>query len=174
MDAVRSSIESMGGDVKLANRPGEGLTVSISLPLSMAVSRVMVIESGGQRFGVPVEAIYETVRRPGDEFQSLQEAKAIVMREKLIPLMELNGLLELGCEHRSNEEGELGILICRVRGQRVGLIVDDFHGTSDLIIKPLEGSLLGLNHLQGTALMGDGSVLLILELSEMLGHGHIA
>jgi two-component system chemotaxis sensor kinase CheA len=69
---------------------------------------------------------------------------------------------------RLNEEGEHAVLVVRSGRENVGLIVDDFHGTSDIILKPLEGVLSGLTGFAGTALMGDGSVLMILNPKELL------
>ena len=92
----------------------------------------------------------------------------MVLRGRIVPLRPLNELLALEAPARLNTDGEHAVLVVRHGGESVGLLVDDFHGTSDIILKPLEGVLGGITGFAGTALMGDGSVLMILNPKELL------
>lgn len=142
--------------------------MSLSLPLSMAVTNVMMIESGGRRFGVPMDLIVETVRVHADDIHHFKQARTTVLRGRIVPLRSLNELLDMGQSDLLNEEGEHAVLVVRLGQENVGLLVDRFHGASDIILKPLEGVLAGLTGFAGTALMGDGSVLMILNPKELL------
>jgi two-component system chemotaxis sensor kinase CheA len=168
MDVVRSAVERINGSVTLENRPGEGTTLSLSLPLSMAVTNVMMIEAGGRRFGVPMDLIVETVRVPLAAVHGVKGARATVLRGRIVALLNLHDLLALDCRPRLNADREQAVLVVRHGGENVGLVVDDFKGTSDIILKPLEGLLAGHTGIAGTALLGDGSVLLILNPKELL------
>ena len=168
MDVVRSAVERINGTVHLSSTRGRGTTIRLSLPLSMAVSNVMMIEADGRYFGVPMDLIVETVRVNAEDIHVFKSAQTTVLRNRIVPLRSLHRLLGLEAAPRVNAEGELALLVVRVGTENVGLLVDDFHGTSDIILKPLEGVLTGLTGFAGTALMGDGSVLMILNPKELL------
>ncbi|MCY7316831.1 MAG: chemotaxis protein CheA [Rubrivivax sp.] len=168
MDVVRTAIERINGGVDLRSVHGKGTTLTLSLPLSMAVTTVMVIESAGRRMGVPMDLIVETVRVHTDDIHHFKQARTTVLRGRIVPLRALNELLALDAEPLANEQGELAVLVVRIGNQSVGLLVDQFQGASDIILKPLEGVLAGLTGFAGTALMGDGGVLMVLNPKELL------
>ncbi|MCW7541926.1 chemotaxis protein CheA, partial [Aquabacterium sp. A7-Y] len=168
MDVVRTAVERVNGQVTLASRPGLGTTLRLSLPLSMAVTNVMVIESAGRRFGVPMDLIVETVRVHRDDIHHFKQARTTVLRGRIVPLRDLNDMLALDAAQATNDDGELAVLVVRIGGENAGLVVDQFLGASDIILKPLEGVLAGMTGFAGTALMGDGGVLMILNPKELL------
>jgi two-component system chemotaxis sensor kinase CheA len=168
MDVVRNAVERINGHVQLSSQFGKGTVIRLSLPLSMAVTNVMVIESAERRFGVPMDMIVETVRVHSDDIHHFKQASTTVLRGKIVPLKPLNELLALDAQPQINSDGELAVLVVRMLGEHVGLLVDQFHGATDIILKPLEGVLSGLTGFAGTALMGDGSVLMVLNPKELL------
>jgi two-component system, chemotaxis family, sensor kinase CheA len=168
MDVVRSAVERINGQVQLSSVTGQGATIRLSMPLSMAVTNVMIIETAGRRFGIPMDMIVETVRVHGDDIHRFKSAATTVLRQRIVPLRPLNQLLSLPESPRINAEGELAVLVVRLLGENVGLMVDDFHGATDIILKPLEGVLSGLTGFAGTALMGDGGVLMVLNPKELI------
>jgi len=168
MDVVRTAVERIGGAVSLASQPGRGTTIGLSLPLSMAVTNVMVIDSGGRRLGVPMDLIVETVRVHADDIHHFKGARTTVLRGRVVALRALNDLLALDAAPRLNAEGEYAVLVVRLAAGNVGLLVDHFHGASDIILKPLEGVLAGITGFAGTALLGDGSVLMVLNPKELI------
>jgi len=168
MDVVRNAVERINGHVQLTSQFGKGTVIRLSLPLSMAVTNVMVIESAERRFGVPMDMIVETVRVHVDDIHQFKQARTTVLRGKIVPLKPLNELLALDAQPLVNSDGELAVLVVRMLGEHVGLLVDQFHGATDIILKPLEGVLSGLTGFAGTALMGDGSVLMVLNPKELL------
>lgn len=168
MDVVRSAVERINGSITLDSEPGRGTRIQLALPLSMAVTNVMIVQTGGRRFGVPMDLIVETVRVHEEDIHRFKQAQTTVLRGRIVPLRSMNELLALDCDQMTNDEQERAVLVIRMGGESVGLLVDDFHGTCDIILKPLEGVLAGLTGFAGTALMGDGSVLLILNPKELL------
>jgi two-component system chemotaxis sensor kinase CheA len=168
MDVVRNAVERLNGSVELSSRFGEGTTVRLSLPLSMAVSNVMVVESAGRRFGVPMDMINETVRVHADDIHHFKQSRTTVLRGRVVPLRAMNDLLAIDAPPILNSDGEFAVLVVRWASGPVGLLVDQFHGASDIILKPLEGVLAGLTGFAGTALMGDGSVLMVLNPKELI------
>lgn len=164
MDAVRSVVERLGGAVTLRSQRGEGTTVRLRLPLSMAVTRVLTIELAGQAYGIPMELVVETVRTDPAAIRRLKDAEAIVLRDTVIPLVRMRSLLGMEAHCPELES----VLILRIGEVMVGLVVDDFGTSMDIILKPFAGILANMRGFSGTAVLGDGRVLLVLNLKEML------
>ena len=165
-DVVRTAVEKINGHVTLSSRKGEGTLVRLSLPLSMAVARVMMVEVGDALFGVPMEGVAETVRVPRDRIRRIKRSQAFVLRDAIVPLIQLHDLL--GLPRKGAEVEEEAVLVARVGGTIVGLVVDRLREGIDVVLKPLEGMLAGMRGYSGSALMGDGRVLLVLNLKELL------
>jgi len=168
MDVVRTAVEKVNGTIRLESEKGKGTCISISLPLSMAVSNVMIIESNNQIFGVPMESVVETVRIPRSDIRSIKKSQTTVLRNRIVPLKPLNTMLGIAAPQKANEEDKLAVLIANVFGEHVGILVDDFHETVDIILKPMTGVLAGLSAYSGSALLGDGSVLMVLDIKEII------
>lgn len=167
MDVVRSAIERVNGSVRLESQVGKGTSIVLSLPLSMAVSSVMVVESDQQVFGVPMDCVVETVRVPRRAIRSIKQHRTAILRGQVIPLLDLNKLLDVSQAQVPNLEDEFATLVVRHQGEPVGIVVDDFRETVDIILKPLAGILGQLPGYAGSALLGDGSILMVLNPQEL-------
>ncbi|MHB8067870.1 MAG: chemotaxis protein CheA [Desulfobaccales bacterium] len=168
MDVVRTAVEKVNGTILLESEVGTGTRIRISLPLSMAVTKVMIVESDQQIFGVPMDHVVETVRVPHTAIRTIKHSQTTVLRGRIVPLKNLNTLLELPATPKVNADEELAVLVVRVESEVVGLMVDDFRETVDVIQKPLSGVLSDLAAYSGSALMGDGSVLMVLNVKEIV------
>ncbi len=164
LDAVRSDIERLGGSVSLTSRPGEGTTVRLRLPLTMAVSRVLLLTAGGQRFGVRVDDVIETVSVPPGDVEHVAGQEILLLRDELVPLVRLTTVLELA---GTTGTTDLHVLVVRTPTGPLGLVADRFLHDVDVILKPLEGLLVATPGYCGTALLGDGYVLLVLDVKEL-------
>jgi two-component system chemotaxis sensor kinase CheA len=171
MDVVQTTVEKFGGSVSVKSTLDKGTVITLSLPLSMAVSHVMIIESAGEKFGIPMENVVETVRVSKKNIQTIKGKMTTVLRNKVVPIFYLNALLDIDQPHLTNEDGEYAVLVLSVKGELIGVIVDRFHETADIILKPFTGFLAGLRLFSGTAIMGDGSVLLIINPKELINAG---
>jgi two-component system chemotaxis sensor kinase CheA len=168
MDVVRTAVQKLNGSVVVESEVGRGTSIRISLPLSMAVTQVMVIESDGQLFGVPMDNVIETVRLPRRSIHRIKQSMTAVLRGRVVPLKALNGLLGITAQHTANPDDELSVLLVQAGGGELGLLVDGFRETLGVIQKPLAGFLSDLSIWSGSALMGDGSVLMILNIREII------
>lgn len=168
MDVVRTAIDRINGSIALDSVPGQGTRVRLSLPLSMAVTNVMTIETDGQVFGIPMDVVVETVRVPRASVREIKQGMVTVLRGRVVPLKSLNRLLALAAPPLTNDSDEYAVLVVRVGDEVLGLLVDNFCETADIILKPLAGVLSGLHLYAGSALMGDGSVLMVLNVKEMV------
>jgi two-component system, chemotaxis family, sensor kinase CheA len=168
MDVVRSAVERVNGTVTLESQPGQGTRLRLSLPLSMAVTNVMIIESNQQIFGVPMDMVVETVRIPRRNIHTIKKHQTAVLRGRIVPLRSLNELLATHAPQKPNDDDELATLVVRLQGENVGIVVDDFREVVDIILKPMGGILGGLAGYTGSALLGDGSVLMVLNVKELM------
>ena len=167
LDAVRASIADMGGTVVLDSVRGRGSTFRLLLPHRVAIAPILVVRATDQRYGIPIEAIAETLRlRPG-AVVPVHHGEAFVHRGRTLPLLNLGSLLAEDCPARNG--GDLSILVARVGNDLVGLEVDDVEGRLDLLLRPPNGFLAATAAISGTALLGDGRVLMVLDVAELVG-----
>jgi two-component system chemotaxis sensor kinase CheA len=168
MDVVRSAVDKINGSVVLESKVGRGTTIRISLPLSMAVTQVMVVESDRQLFGVPMDHVVETVRIARSAIRTIKQSQTAVLRGRIVPLKSLNSLLGIPAVPLANSDDELAVLLVQAGSAELGLLVDGFEEAIGVIQKPLNGLLSGLTAYSGSALMGNGSVLMILNIREIV------
>jgi two-component system chemotaxis sensor kinase CheA len=167
MDVVRTTVTRAGGEVSLRNTPGKGTTVTLRLPLTMAVTRIVTVDCAGKLFGIPMDAIAETLRLPLGAMRRVGGEEAFVLREAVVPLARLAERLGLS-GGGGQDDDDAAVMVVNVRGERVGLVVDGFRERMETVVKPLAGVLEGIAGFSGTALLGDGRVLLILDLAELI------
>ena len=168
MDVVRTAIEKVNGTVQLSSDKGKGTRISMALPLSMAITNVMIVESNRQIFGVPMDVVRETVRIPRSAIKMIKKNMAVVLRGRIVPLKALNPLLGLDAPPKTNDEDEFAVLVVGIGNEVVGILVDEFHETVDIILKPMAGIMAGITAYAGSALLGDGSVLMVLNIREVV------
>jgi two-component system chemotaxis sensor kinase CheA len=166
MDVVRTAIERLGGRVALQSQAGRGTTVRFMLPFSVMVTTVMSVQAGGQMFGVPIDHVVEVIRVPRSALSPVGAARAVVIRDQTLPVVDLTQML--GERGPSHESPEATIVITNLSGERCGLEIDSVGGQLDVILKPLDGLLADTPGISGTTLLGDGRVLLVLDLGQML------
>jgi two-component system chemotaxis sensor kinase CheA len=134
----------------------------------MAVTQVMVVESDRQLFGVPMDHVVETVRIARSAIRTIKQSQTAVLRGRIVPLKSLNSLLGIPAVPLANSDDELAVLLVQAGSAELGLLVDGFEEAIGVIQKPLNGLLSGLTAYSGSALMGNGSVLMILNIREIV------
>jgi two-component system chemotaxis sensor kinase CheA len=167
MDAVRTAVAQLGGRAQIESRAGVGATVRLTLPFTVVMSRVMTVEAGGQAFGIPLDALVETLRAPREHIVPLGAGSAFVLRERTVPLIDLAASLGTATETATGEAANL--VVAEVGGHWVALEVDRVGERMDVMLKPMEGLLAGMPGVAGTTLLGDGRVLIVLDLEELVG-----
>ena len=166
MDAVRTAVEQFGGEVSIETELTVGTTVRFTLPFSVMMTRVMTVEAGGQMFGLPFESMIEMLHLPRENIVPVGAAEAIVFRGQTIPFISLPTVL--GASKATTSAKLVKIVVARAGGQLGALEVDRFGERMDLMLSPRTGLLSGVAGIAGTTLLGDGRVLVVLELQELL------
>ncbi len=166
MNVVRSNVEGLGGSARIASRPGLGTTVTLRLPFSVMMTRVMTVEASGQVFGLPLDHVVETARVSRDQISPIGKGQAFVLRNRTIPVIDLAASLRQSGGSQTSPEAK--IVVISVGGQLGGLEVDRFGDRLDVMLKPMDGLLQGMPGVAGTSLLGDGTVLIVLDLQDLL------
>jgi two-component system chemotaxis sensor kinase CheA len=166
LDAVKTAVQRLGGRVDLSSVPGTGTVFRLSLPVSFSMSRLMVVTVGGERYGIPIEAIIETIKLNADAVQPVRSGQAFVLRDRTIPLLHLGRLLQMP---PTVAAGDLRVLVVQAGDERIGIAVDTIAERTETLMRPLSGLLRGVPGIAGTTLLGDGKVLLVLDLETLIG-----
>jgi two-component system chemotaxis sensor kinase CheA len=165
MDVVKSHIERIGGTVDVFSRPGEGATVKIRIPLTLAIIPGLVITSGGERFVIPQVSLLELIRLEEDSSEKhieyVQGTPVYRRRGSLLPIIYLNEVLGLKVADRGDGAS---MVVLQADDRQFGLVVDGIHDTQEIVVKPLGKQLKGITLYAGATIMGDGHVALILDV----------
>ncbi|MBW1797090.1 MAG: chemotaxis protein CheA [Deltaproteobacteria bacterium] len=171
MDVVKSRIiEKLRGRVDVQSTPGKGSTVFIRLPLTLAIIDGMIVKVSGERYVIPTLAIQESFRPEKAECHTVSgEAEVIMFRNHLVPLVRLNRLFGLNGNSSSNGGNspvwEKLVVVVENQEKKRCLLVDELLGQEEIVIKSLGGRLKNTKGIAGAAIMGDGAVGLILDIS---------
>ncbi len=163
MDVVRSNIERIGGTVDLASRAGQGATVRIKIPLTLAIVSALVVTAGEELFAIPQLGVVELVRVTDDQRHRVEEmhgTRFYRLRDSLLPLIELSNVLRLPGQR---ENADANIVVCQVGEERFGVIVDEVHDTQEIVVKPVGRLVKHLAVYAGCTILGDGRVIMILD-----------
>ena len=167
MDVVRATVERIGGRASVMSRLGAGTTVRLDLPMNIALSRIMVVEAGGQMFGIPMDAVTETVRLGRDRISRIKNNDGFVLRDRVVPICSLAELMKLPAAPTPAADTRL-VLVTEISGKVTALEIDAIQDRLEVVLKPLQGLLANARGYAGTTLLGDGRVLLVLDLKEVL------
>ena len=165
MDVVKSNIEKIGGGGDIFSRHGEGSTVKLKIPLTLAIIPGLVIMGGGERFVIPQVSLLELIRMEGDSsdkhIEQVHGTPVYRRRGSLLPIAYLNMVLGLQSAERAEA---VSIVVLQAEDRQFGLVVDGINDTQEIVVKPLGKQLKGLTEYAGATIMGDGRVALILDV----------
>ncbi|MPZ45189.1 MAG: chemotaxis protein CheA [Betaproteobacteria bacterium] len=160
MDVVKTNIQKLNGRIDISSTPGTGTTISISLPLTLAILPVLVVRLGEQPFALPLSMVREILRLDPQQIQSVGGKASVVIRDEVLPVRSLASMLGMA----SVSAPAYGVLL-QTAATTLVLAVDGFVGRDDVVIKPLEG--VKPKGIAGATLSGDGSVVLVLDMETL-------
>lgn len=166
MDVVKTNIERIGGTIELRSKEGRGTTFTIKIPLTLAIVSALIVQAGGERFAIPQIGVVELVR-VGDEHEGntriemIKDAPVLRLRDRLLPLVSLSSLLRL---RDAPVGGLMGYVVVMQVGANVfGIVVDCVLDTEKIVVKPVAPILRHITMFSGNTILGDGSVIMILD-----------
>ena len=167
MDAVRTKIEALGGVLELDSNPGQGTRVRIRLPLTLAIIQALLVQVHEETYAIPLGSIDSTINITPEEIRTIQQQEVILLRGQIIPLVRLGNSLGIKSAAGFEEGQELYVVIVQAGDHKIGLLVDSLVGQQEIVIKSLGKILTGIRQIAGATILGDGQVVLILDVNAL-------
>lgn len=164
MDVVRTNIKNLKGNIAIHTVPGQGTRFTLSLPLTLAIIEALMIKMGNQMYAIPLDAVATTTKLESKILTSINGRKAVTLRGEVLGIVDLGELLNLP-ETLNNDI--ISVVILQDNDRRIGLVVNQLLDRQEIVIKPLGMYLNNIQGLSGASIMGDGSVVLILDPHEI-------
>jgi len=164
MDIVRTQLEKLGGSIEITSELDVGTEFIIRLPLTLAIIRALLVSVQGRYFALPIAAVSETRKLSAKEVRVVQQRDCLVIREQIVPLVSLASALDLPSVGTTPEH----LVIVFAGASKVALMVDRLLGEQEVVIKPLGPFFVTNRELAGAAVLGDGSVVPILDVKGLL------
>jgi two-component system chemotaxis sensor kinase CheA len=183
MDVVKTNIEKIGGTIDLKSTVGQGTMFTVKIPLTLAIVSALIVESGKERFAIPQLSVVELVRAQRDSgrktnettgnegagnegagntvIERINDTPVLRLRNRLLPLVSLTELLALGVEDKA--ESAAHVVVAQVGQHMMGIIVDRVFDTEEIVVKPVAPILRHVTMFSGNTILGDGSVIMILD-----------
>ncbi|MFZ0266123.1 chemotaxis protein CheA [Caulobacter sp.] len=165
MDVVRDAATRLGGKATIESRSGQGTTVRFVLPVTMVLTKVMIVTCGAERYGLALDTVVETARVSADRIVPVRAGRAFLLRDQVTPLVDLGVLVGAAAGEAKAAER---VIVARVQDELVGFAVDAIIDRMDAAVRPMSGLLAGAPGVLGTTLLSDGAVLMILDLAELI------
>ncbi len=164
MDVVRNNIEKIGGAIDMISVEGKGTTFQIKIPLTLAIVSALIVEAAGERFAIPQISVLELVRASAssdNKIEKIKDTPVLRLRNRLLPLVHLNSIL--GFDIQVRDEADDYIVVAQVGAFTFGIVVDQVFDTEEIVVKPVAPILKSLSIYSGNTILGDGSVIMILD-----------
>jgi len=175
MDVVRSNIERIGGTIELTSTFGAGSCFTVKIPLTLAIVSALIVSAAGERFAIPQISVMELVRvghgndaKPGSgqsaacmAIEHIGETPVLRLRDRLLPLISLGPLLRM--DGTQAKAASTTVVVTSVGSGLLGLVVDEVFDTEEIVVKPVAPILRHVTMFSGNTILGDGSVIMILD-----------
>lgn len=165
MDVVRTNIKNLKGSVNTYSEVGKGTRFTLSLPLTLAIIDALMVNVSGQMYAIPLDAVSETTKIEFERLTDVKGRKAVTLRGEVLGIVELSEML--GLPRTDPLPDVLSVVVIHDNERRLGLVVDQLLERQEIVIKPLGAYLGDLKGISGATIMGDGSVILILDPHEI-------
>ncbi len=164
MDVVKRTIESLRGKIDIDSTPGHGTTVTLRLPLTLAIIEGLLIEVAGERYTLPLSAVQEIMKLPDDKAMASRSRDFLEVRGQMVPFLRLRQLFHCAGDPSS----EQNVVVLQSGEGQLGVVVDHIIGTNQTVIKQMSMLHSGARCISGATILGDGSVALIIDVAHLV------
>jgi two-component system, chemotaxis family, sensor histidine kinase and response regulator WspE len=166
LDVVRTSLEGLGGTVRVDSQLGRGTSFELLLPVTRSVMRALVAEVDGEAFAFPLLRIERIDRVPHSSVRFLEGQRYTMLNDRVLSLVSARRVL--GFSDRPTDQAQLNVVVISDHGQRIGVVVDEFRGEHDLVVRPLDSRLGRVEDISAAAVLTDGTTALIVDVDDMI------
>jgi len=170
MDVVKTNVARVGGTVEVATESGIGTTYTLKIPLTLAIIPALLVRSGGQRYAIPQVNLLELILMAPDEVELVHGAPVVRLRDRLLPIVYL--ATELGGDVATDIRAH-HLVVLQADDRRFGLVVDAITDSAEIVVKPVDAYLKGVDTFAGATILSDGSVGLILDVLGLARRAHV-
>jgi len=167
MDVVRTNIAALSGMIDLENHPGQGTRVTITLPITLAIIKALIISTAGRTYALPITSVLESILVEKGEIRTIERKEVIQLREATLPLLRLSEFFQLSGAKEPPDS--FYVVVVGVAEKRLGLVVDDLIGQQDIVIKSIGETFAGFRGISGAADLGDQRTILVLDVGSVIG-----
>ena len=168
LDVVKTMIEKLNGTIQVTSEHGKGSKFSIRLPLTLAIIQGLLVRVGREVYSIPIASVIESVRVKKSEINTIDNHEVLNVRNEVISVLRLSRLFNI----RTNENGDYCfVVIVGSQDKKIGVMVDNLIGEEDVVIKPLRDQFTQSPGISGASILGDGSVSLIIDVTQLLELG---
>ena len=168
MDVVRTTVDRLKGTVHISSIAGKGTTIQLRVPLTLASIQTLLFRVGGRLFAVPLSSVIEITRITDQEIHRVDQREVLRLRDQILTLVRLNNLSRLHTVETPGTKKKKFVIVIGQAEKRFGLIVDSMVGEEELVIKALPGEIVSSDLISGASILGDGTVVLILNVPAIL------
>ena len=166
MDVVKTNVTKLRGIINIESNPGEGTKIIIKLPLTLAIIPGMIVKVKDNSIVIPLNSVLEVLRVHKNDIRSINQKPVIKMRDSVLPLVSVDELLYN--YNVNNETKWQYVVVVGIAEKRFGIKVDGLIGQKEVVIKSLENYFGNVPGIAGSTIMGDGSVVMIIDINELL------
>ncbi len=166
MDVVKNNIAAVSGMVDIETRPGLGSKIIITLPITLAIIKALIINSAGRTYAMPITSVLETILVESRDILTVERKEVIQLREITLPLVRLNRVFKLNDSEIPIES--FYVVVVGVAEKRLGIVVDDLLGQQDIVIKSIGETFKGFRGISGAADLGDQRTILVLDVGGII------
>ena len=181
MDVVKTNLAELNGTIDIESTLGEGTRFTLKLPLTLAILQSMLVRSGAETFAIPLYAVSEAVRLEPGMIETIQEGEVIEHRDRVIPVMRLGEVLDVQSPDAGGQRADrltdrqnAYAVVVSVAHRRAALVVDELISQEEVVIKSLGDYLKSVPGIAGSTILGDGQVIMVLDVGEMIQHEELA
>jgi two-component system chemotaxis sensor kinase CheA len=169
MDVVRTNIRKMNGTVEIESEQGKGSLITIKLPLTIAIIQALMVEVERATFAIPLSSVIEAVRITKSDIKTINGREVLHLRDRVLPLLRLAQEFELPVDPKRER---FNVVVAALGDRRIGVIVDELRSQEEVVIKSIWDYLESIKGISGATITGDGKVVLILDISELVENAH--
>ena len=166
MDVVKTNISRLNGTINITSTPGQGSRFTLKLPLTLAIIQSLLVRVGVETFAIPLHSVIEVVGLHDEDISTIRGREVITLREQVLPLMRIGEVLDV--DGYTPDKTRTFAVIVGIAHHRLGLVVDALTGQKEIVIKPLGNYLKKVAGVAGSTIMGDGRVIMILDVGELV------